>query len=156
MSEHDSISGMLSLASAGVLSPEEERRVQNHLTECPDCRRELAIWKMVAGEVRRPEPCRVPSGLLERTREVLVASEGAREERRWSDAILAFLVLFTWTMGAVTWLAVRLVTDGPSGVASASLGGSLLWIGGSTLLAWLTAGIAAAVLTLRSRLVRSL
>lgn len=156
MSEHNYVNAMLSLASAGVLSPEEERRVQGHLAECPDCRSELAIWKLVASEARRSQPCRVPPGLLERTREVLAAAEGAREERRWSDAILAFLVLFTWTMGAVTWLAVRLITGGPSAVASASLGGSLLWIGGSTLLAWLTAGIAAAVLTLRARLVRSL
>lgn len=156
MTGHDSIRELLSLAAAGLLTVEEERQLENHLAGCEDCARQLAIWRLLAAEAARAEAPAIPAGLAARTHQRLAAVEGARQERRWSDAILAFLVLFTWTVGALTWFVVRLIAGGPSAIANATLEGSLLWIGGSTLLAWLTAGVAAAVLTFRPRIARYL
>jgi hypothetical protein len=151
MSEHETVSALLSLAAAGVLSPDEERRVQAHVHHCADCGRELAVWRLVAAEVSRAKTEAVPDGLLERTLQRLTHVEGLRQESRTGDAILAFLMLFSWTVGAVTWLAFRLFAGGPSALASPTLRGTLMWIAVSTLLAWLTAGAAAVVLSFRAR-----
>ena len=40
MSEHESIRELLSLAAAGVLAPDEQRRVELHAAVCDACRRQ--------------------------------------------------------------------------------------------------------------------
>jgi hypothetical protein len=76
----------------------------------------------------------------------------ARNEQRMSDVILAVLMLLGWTMTWVAWGFWRLMTGAP--LLEITLGSATLWIGGSTLLAWLTAGAAAVLLATRREAIR--
>ena len=60
--------------------------------------------------------------------------------------ITACLVLLGWTMTALAWLMWRLMTGGGIELLGVSTGSPVVWLTGSTLLAWLTAGVAAALM----------
>ena len=114
MSEHEShhdVAGMLALAAAGALDGQEQRRLQEHVRECPVCRRELEIWSGYSQGLRQlPQPP-IPAQLMERTRTRLVQEHAAAADRRWDELQLiqetlykvwsAFLVYFIWLHTAV-------------------------------------------------------
>jgi len=153
MSEHASIRELLSLAAAGVLEPDDERRVQQHVAVCDDCRRELEVWQSYSRElVRLPAPV-APKYLAERTRARILAQRAAAAERRWDDIVLVVLVLLGWTVSLVVWVMFRLFSGGMLSVVETSFVTILEWLGASTLFAWLTAAVAAVMLGSR-RVVR--
>ena len=149
MSEHEQIRELLPLAAAGSLDADEQRRIEAHLRSCASCAAELETWRVLAGAIRRSPAPQLPANLLTRTRERLQREQATRSERRWSDAILAFLMLFGWTVSLVVWLMWRLMGGGSMVLAGVSFDSAVVWLGGTTLLAWLTAGAAAVVLALR-------
>lgn len=153
MSEHASIRELLSLAAAGVLDPDEQRRVEQHATVCDACRRELELWQGYSRElVRLPAPV-APKYLADRTRARVLEKRAAAAERRWDDIVLAVLVLLGWTVSLVVWVVFRLFTGGMLSVVESSFVTILEWLGASTLFAWLTAAVAAVMLGSR-RVVR--
>lgn len=153
MSEHASIRELLSLAAAGVLDPDEQRRVEQHATVCDACRRELELWQGYSRElVRLPAPV-APKYLADRTRALVLEKRAAAAERRWDDIVLAVLVLLGWTVSLVVWVVFRLFTGGMLSVVESSFVTILEWLGASTLFAWLTAAVAAVMLGSR-RVVR--
>ena len=153
MSDHAAIRELLSLAAAGVLEPGDERRVQQHVAVCDDCRRELEVWQGYSRElVRLPAPV-APKYLAERTRARVLAQLAAAAERRWDDIVLAVLVLLGWTVSLVAWVMFRLFSGGMLSVVETSFVTILEWLGASTLFAWLTAAVAAVMLGSR-RVVR--
>ncbi len=153
MSDHAAIRELLSLAAAGVLNPDEERRVQQHITVCDACRRELEVWQGYSRElVRLPAPV-APKYLAERTCARILAQRAAAAERRWDDIVLAVLVLLGWTVSLVAWVVFRLFSGGMLSVVETSFVTILTWLGASTLFAWLTAAVAAVMLGSR-RVVR--
>lgn len=153
MSEHASIRELLSLAAAGVLDPDEQRRVEQHATVCDACRRELELWQGYSRElVRLPAPV-APKYLADRTRALVLEKRAAAAERRWDDIVLAVLVLLGWTVSLVVWVVFRLFTGGMLSVMESSFVTILEWLGASTLFAWLTAAVAAVMLGSR-RVVR--
>ena len=146
MSEHASIRELLSLAAAGVLDPDEQRRVEQHATVCDACRRELELWQGYSRElVRLPAPV-APKYLADRTRALVLEKRAAAAERRWDDIVLAVLVLLGWTVSLVVWVVFRLFTGGMLSVVESSFVTILEWLGASTLFAWLTAAVAAVML----------
>ena len=146
MSEHASIRELLSLAAAGVLDPDEQRRVEQHATVCDACRRELELWQGYSRElVRLPAPV-APKYLADRTRARVLEKRAAAAERRWDDIVLAVLVLLGWTVSLVAWVVFRLFTGGMLSVMESSFVTILEWLGASTLFAWLTAAVAAVML----------
>ena len=146
MSEHASIRELLSLAAAGVLDPDEQRRVEQHATVCDACRRELELWQGYSRElVRLPAPV-APKYLADRTRARVLEKRAAAAERRWDDIVLAVLVLLCWTVSLVAWVVFRLFNGGMSSVVESSFVTILEWLGASTLFAWLTAAVAAVML----------
>ena len=154
MTEHESVREMLSLAAAGVLAPDEQRRVEQHAAVCDLCRRELELWERYARElVRLPAPV-APKNLGERTRVRLLEQRVALAERRWDDVVLAVLALFAWTVALVTWIVFRLFTGGMVAVIQAGVVTILIWSGASTLFAWLTATVVAVMLGHQRRAVR--
>jgi len=154
MSEHDSVAGLLALAAAGALDAAVERRVAEHARACPVCRRELEIWSRYAqGLAQLPQPA-VPAQLMERTRARLMAERAAAADRRWDALILAALALFAWTVGLTVWFVARIVTGGQLVVMGANLVRFGTWTAGSTVLAWLTAAVAALALGWRRRELR--
>jgi len=153
VSEHASIRELLSLAAAGVLDPDEQRRVEQHATVCDACRRELELWQGYSRElVRLPAPV-APKYLADRTRALVLEKRAAAAERRWDDIVLAVLVLLGWTVSLVVWVVFRLFTGGMLSVVESSFVTILEWLGASTLFAWLTAAVAAVMLGSR-RVVR--
>jgi anti-sigma factor RsiW len=153
VSEHASIRELLSLAAAGVLDPDEQRRVEQHATVCDACRRELELWQGYSRElVRLPAPV-APKYLADRTRARVLEKRAAAAERRWDDIVLAVLVLLCWTVSLVAWVVFRLFNGGMSSVVESSFVTILEWLGASTLFAWLTAAVAAVMLGSR-RVVR--
>ena len=153
MSEHASIRELLSLAAAGVLDPDEQRRVEQHATVCDACRRELELWQGYSRElVRLPAPV-APKYLADRTRALVLEKRAAATQRRWDDIVLAVLVLLGWTVSLVVWVVFRLFTGGMLSVVESSFVTILEWLGASTLFAWLTAAVAAVMLGSR-RVVR--
>jgi anti-sigma factor RsiW len=153
VSEHASIRELLSLAAAGVLDPDEQRRVEQHATVCDACRRELELWQGYSRElVRLPAPV-APKYLADRTRALVLEKRAAATQRRWDDIVLAVLVLLGWTVSLVAWVVFRLFTGGMLSVMESSFVTILEWLGASTLFAWLTAAVAAVMLGSR-RVVR--
>ncbi len=146
MSEHASIRELLSLAAAGVLDPDEQRRVEQHATVCDACRRELELWQGYSRElVRLPAPV-APKYLADRTRALVLEKRAAATERRWDDIVLAVLILLGWTVSLVAWVVFRLFNGGMLSVVESSFVTILEWLGASTLFAWLTAAVAAVML----------
>ena len=146
MSDHAAIRELLSLAAAGVLDPEEQRRVQQHVDVCDACRRELELWQGYSRElVRLPAPV-APKYLAERTSARILAQRAAASQRRWDDIVLAVLVLLGWTVSLVAWIVFRLFSGGMLAVLESGFVTILIWLGASTLFAWLTAAVAAVML----------
>lgn len=145
MSEHEAIRTLLPLAAAGALGAEEQRGLESHLRDCNLCAAELQTYQLIGQALARTPLPPLPERLLERTRARILRQEAARFERRWSDMILACLMLFGWTVTLTVWLLWRVMTGG-GGLLDFSLRSMAMWLGGTTLLAWLTAGAAAILL----------
>lgn len=154
MSEHDEVRELIALAAAGALSAEEVRKVEAEVAVCAECAAELESLRAVAGALRNAPPPAVPDGLVARAVAGVRQAEASRAERRWSDAILGFLLLLGWTVSLLVWWLFRLFTGGGVAVLGLSFGNPVVWLGATTLLAWLTAGVAAAVLAFRPDSVR--
>jgi hypothetical protein len=107
MNEHENVRALLPLAASGDISPEDLRRLQEHLTCCEECRGVSDDLAALAGALRglpTPQP-----------REELVARvlelAGARlaQERVPADGagVLAPLVVAGWIAALATWPLVR-------------------------------------------------
>lgn len=102
MSEHNEIRALLALAAAGALDAEEQRRMDEHLRGCDDCRRELAGWREIAaGLTSLPMPD-VPATLSWQTRTRVASEHAARIARRRHRLLLALLICFAWLLTLVT------------------------------------------------------
>jgi anti-sigma factor RsiW len=152
MSEHEEIRKLLPLAVAGALDAKEQRQLDEHLRGCEACAAEAERWTELAGALRRlPTPQPSPA-LVERVRARAQAELAAHAEERWDYQVLAFLVLFSWTLVLASWPIVRLLTKGMLGWFNLQQ----TWLGlvGYTVIVWVTAGVAAGLLGLRQRAAR--
>jgi anti-sigma factor RsiW len=113
------------------LDAEEERRLRAHVAVCEDCAAELRSWQELAGELSAIPAPQAPSALVARTRAGVEAAG-----RRWDEAVLFFLALLAWTVGLATWAVW---------VAVFGFTGTLTYLTVSTMLVWLTAGVAAVI-----------
>ncbi len=151
MNEHESIRELLALAAAGALDENEQRKLDRHLVECSACNAELDAWRGLAASLKRLPTPQAPSMLVERTRSRVALELAAIAERRKSYWVMAFLVLFSWTVTLVTWPVVRLLSGGVLSWLDLSFNQTWFGLAGYTALGWVTAGVAAAVLGLRRR-----
>jgi uncharacterized membrane protein YphA (DoxX/SURF4 family) len=92
--------------------------------------------------------------MVERARTRVRAELAAAAERRWGNAVLAFLTLFAWTVALTTWAIVRLLSGGFLIALDSRFMQTLIWLTGSTVLVWLTAGVAAVLLGHNRRVAR--
>jgi len=152
MSEHEKIRKQLPLAAAGALDAEEQRQLDEHLRGCAACAAEAERWTELAGALRRlPTPQPSPA-LVERVRARAQAELAAHAEERWDYQVMAFLVLFSWTLVLASWPIVRLLTEGMFGWLK--LQPTWLGLAAYTVLGWLGAGVAAGFLGWRQRAAR--
>jgi len=156
MSDHETLRGWLSLAAAGALEPQEQAELDRHLGICEECAAELERWsEMARGLKRLPTPQPSPR-LIERVRAQLESSAAARTERRWNHGVLAFLVLFSWTLTLAGWPIVRLASRGVASWLDLGFTGTWTTLVWYTVLTWLTGGVAGAVLSWQKRRERRL
>ena len=152
MNEHEKIRRQLPLASAGALDAEEQRQLDAHLSGCAACAAEAERWTELAGALRRlPTPQPSPA-LVERVRARAEAVLAATAEEQFNYRLMAFLVLFSWTVALASWPIVRLLTEGMFGWLK--LQHTWLGLAAYTVLGWLTAGVAAGLLGWRNRAAR--
>ncbi len=149
MTEHDEIRELLVLAAACALEPAEQLRLEQHLIGCAACAAEWEQWRELAGALRRLPTPRPPPALIERVRARAEAELAREAEGRWNRAVMAFLVLFAWTVTLASWPITRLVGGEVLGWLDVRINPTLLLLAGSSVLAWLTAGVAAVLLGLR-------
>ncbi|MBI4872995.1 MAG: zf-HC2 domain-containing protein [Acidobacteria bacterium] len=143
MKEHEAVRAMLPLAAAGALDPEEERRVRAHTAGCQACESELGAWQALGEELAALPAVLAPPPLVERTQARVRAALCEEDERRWDETALALLSLLACTVGLATWAVWRLAMPGVTG--------GLTYLTVSTLVTWLTAGVAALIAGQRRR-----
>jgi anti-sigma factor RsiW len=146
MTEHESVRTMLALAAAGVLGPEDVRRVEQHTQDCEVCRRDLETWAAYTQGLRKlPQPS-VPEGLVQRTQARILQERAHAADRRKSELMLGALAIFGWGAGWALWTLVRAVTGGSLNVFGANLVNGLTWSLVSMVVAGITAATAALML----------
>jgi anti-sigma factor RsiW len=151
MNEHAKIRELLALTAAGALEPVDAQRVEQHAADCAKCAAELEGWQKLALGLRRLPTPQPSAALVERTR-ILAAEQLAAEADRRSSQLWAFALLaVSWGVTLVSWPIVRLLSSGLLGWLGVDFYQTWLGLAGYTLLAWLTAGVAAALLGQRQR-----
>jgi anti-sigma factor RsiW len=150
MNEHDRIRELLALAAAGTLSDAEATRVTRHAADCPECEAELGRWRSLAATLGRIPTPQAPAAMVQRTRAQLAARFAGAEERRTNQWLVAFAILLSWTITLGGWMVFRVFQEGIPAVLEMS-GGMWTWLVGYTVVGWMTAAVAAAVLGLRYR-----
>lgn len=146
MNGHTEIRDLLALAAAGALDANEQRRVQEHLRDCADCRTEFDAWCQITGALRELPTPTAPAGLVERTRRLLANQSAARTERRWNKLMMACLIMFGWALTLLSWPVLLLLGNKLVewlNVPFTNL--ALAWIV-YTVAAWVATGVAAAFL----------
>jgi hypothetical protein len=155
MNLHESIRELLPLAAAGALEPAEERRVREHVRECPACAADLETL-LALGDGLRHLPSVAPSAeLLARTQALVTAEMTSRAEGRMADILMGVTALLGWTVTFTAWVAWRLITSGGPALMNSNWINVAVWLGGSTVFAWMTAGAAVLMLGRHGRLGRS-
>ena len=146
MTEHESVRGMLALAAASALGPEEIRRVEQHAQDCELCRQDLETWAAYTQGLRKlPQPS-APEGLVQRTQARILQERTHTADRRKSELMLGALAIFGWGTGWALWTLVRAVSGGSLSVFGANLVNGLTWSLVSMAVAGITAATAALML----------
>jgi len=146
MNEHESVRAMLPLGAAGLLDPDEVRRVEEHARTCELCRSDLETWSVYAQGLRKlPQPS-APAGLMERTRARIIQEHAVAAGRRRHAWLLGALAAFGWTSSLAFWVVARALTGGVFTVMGVNWVNGLAWSLGSTVVAWTTAAAAAMML----------
>ncbi len=87
MNEHDRSREAVPFYAAGTLDPDRRRLVERHLEGCPECRRDLALWKEIHAAVRgsaTEEPA--PQAPLEKAMARIRRQPGRTESSRLRPA----------------------------------------------------------------------
>ena len=143
---HEFVRSQLPLAAAGALSHEELRVVTDHASACESCRRELEVWGLYGkGLQQLPQPV-IPADLFARTHRSVLRDRAESLERRRNAWMLCALAVFSWVTSFGFWIVVRALTGGTLEVLGANLVDAGPWILFSSILTWITAGVAAATL----------
>lgn len=109
MNEHAEIRDLLTLAAAGALDADEQRRVEEHLRSCAACKAEFEIWCEITGALRELPTPAAPAGLVERTRRQLARQAATRKERRSNHFIMVCLIVLGWALTFLSWPVLQLL-----------------------------------------------
>jgi anti-sigma factor RsiW len=148
---HEHIREQMPLATAGALDASEERELSGHLSECKDCEAEFERWRELGAGLRRMPTPQAPTAMVERVRASLMTQIYARAEQRSNRRLMAWLVLFAWTTILATWPILRLISHDAESWLNVSFVHTYWVLVGYTVLSWIGAAAAAAVLGARHR-----
>ena len=146
MDEHAAIRELLTLAAAGALDDAGQRRVEDHLRHCQDCRAELAAWQRLTGALEALPTPQAPLGLVERTRRQMERRAAAQAENRRKRALLVWLTIFGWASTLLTWPLFQVLGGRLRGVLDLSSPGlNQVWIG-YIVVSWMISAVVAVLL----------
>lgn len=146
MNEHDAIRELLTLAAAGALDEAEQRRVEEHLRQCSDCRAELAAWQRLTGALEAMPTPQAPQGLVERTRRQMENRAVTRAQHRWNGMALVWLTTFAWISTLLTWPLVQFFGGRLGGLLDlSSRDVTQVWIG-YAVVSWMASIVVAGLL----------
>jgi anti-sigma factor RsiW len=146
MDQHAEIRELLTLAAAGALDAAEQRRVEEHLRHCSDCRAELAAWQRLTGALEAMPTPQAPKGLVERTRRQMEKRAAAHAEHRWNRTSLAWLIAFAWISTLLTWPLVQFFGGRLGGLLDlSSRGVTQVWVG-YAIVSWMASIVVAGLL----------
>ncbi|HVA72522.1 MAG TPA: zf-HC2 domain-containing protein [Candidatus Limnocylindrales bacterium] len=140
MTAHDEIRELLSLAAAGALSADEDRRLAVHLRSCSACAAELASWQAIGVELRRILTPQAPAALVVRTIAHAQMRFAEESDRRSERRVLALVIVFSWAFVAVSWPVAQLLGHGwmslfglgfEQGWKNFAVFTALCWLGGA-------------------------
>lgn len=151
MDEHDSVHNLLALAAAGTLDAAGQRRVEEHLRQCRDCRAEFEAWRGLTSALKELPTPQAPLGLVERTRRQLERRAAAQAEQRRSRMLLVWLTVFAWASTLLTWPLFQLLGGRLAGfLEMPSRSVTQVWIG-YIVVSWMMSVVVAGLLGQRRR-----
>jgi hypothetical protein len=154
MNAHESIRAMLALAAAGALGHQDQREVEEHARVCETCRVELESWTFyTAGLSRLPQPA-APPNLIGRTQARILRERELAAARRWNGLTLGTLGAFSWVVSIIFWIMARTITGGMFEVFGRNLVSAGPWFAVTSIVASVTAGVAALLLRNRREIER--
>jgi len=151
INQHDYIREQMPLATAGALDANEERELSAHLSTCSACEAEFEKWRELGAGLRRMPTPQAPTAMVERVRASLMSQMLVRAEQRSNRRMLAWVVLFAWTTTLATWPILRLISHDAESWLNVSFVHTYWVLVGYTVLSWIGAAAAAAVLGARHR-----
>jgi len=108
----EDIQELLALSAAGLLEPDEERRVRRHIGECPDCASHLDALAAVSMELSALPAPMAPPELVARTQARLAAAMALEADRRQGLLLGGMAVLIAWTMAGAAGYIYQAVMGG--------------------------------------------
>jgi anti-sigma factor RsiW len=151
LNEHEQAREWMPLAAASALDDGQERQLSAHLASCSECAAEFEGWRDLGAAMRRIPTPQAPVALVQRVRVNLVAYAMQQAERRTNWRVMAWLILFAWTATLATWPVMKFVSQGAASWLDLSFVHTMHLLIGYTIVSWLCAAAAAAVLGLRHR-----
>lgn len=146
MDQHAEIRELLTLAAAGALDEAGQRRVEDHLRQCSDCRAELAAWQRLTGALEALPTPQAPARLVERTRRMMENRAAAQGEHRWNRMALVWVTAFAWVSTLLTWPLFQFFDGRLGGLLDlSSRGVTQVWIG-YAIVSWMASIVVAGLL----------
>ena len=108
MKEHFIVRELLTLEAAETLDPAEERRVQQHLLQCDECRAEQSEWARIAGALKALPIPQASQRLVVQTQRLLFSAASTQKQQA-NKVGLALLVVFSWMVAFMTLELVRIM-----------------------------------------------
>jgi|KBSMisStaDraftv2_1062788.scaffolds.fasta_scaffold1217864_2 predicted anti-sigma-YlaC factor YlaD len=106
MSDHESVRGLLALSAAGLLDPDEERVVKEHVSQCGACAADLEAYGWLsAGLSNMPAP-QPPVYLVSRTAALVAAEADRRQGAVFAGGAAIFACVFVLLIGQTLATAV--------------------------------------------------
>jgi anti-sigma factor RsiW len=156
LNDHERAREWMALATANALDDGEERELSAHLAGCAECAAEFDGWRELGTAMRRISTPQAPPALVQRVRVSLVAHSMEKAEQRSSRRVIAWLILFAWTATLATWPILKFISQGAASWLDLSFQHTWHVLIVYTVLSWIGAAAAAAVLGLRHRQERGL
>lgn len=152
--KHEDYWEMLSLGAGGGLDAEDERLLRAHVSVCSRCEAELGALQEVAEQLAKLPTPTPSAGVVERVRRRAHVELAGRADERLSDMLLAFVLVFSWTVTSLSYMAVRFFSGAPlafwSSLSTTGLRWSAIYFG----VAWVGGAAAVVLLGLNYRRTR--
>jgi anti-sigma factor RsiW len=103
MTVHEKVTELLALSAAGLLSPDQERTVKSHLSECAECAARASEFARLSSALSRLPAPPTPPFLAARTEARLAAAA----ERSDNTGLAALSAVIAWALTFANYYLYR-------------------------------------------------